>query len=93
MKPDRSPAPQPLRAARFRLTTAEITYRLPDHPALLQTYLWQHMDLPPQFPELKRFLSFWKREIEGELHSVRVAAAEILKPAKARHVDMLSALH
>ncbi len=23
----------------YRLTTAEITYRLPDHPALLQTYI------------------------------------------------------
>ena len=25
----------------YRLTTAEILYHLPDHPGLLQTYLWQ----------------------------------------------------
>lgn len=87
------PSPQPLRAARFRLTTAEILYRLPDHPAVLQTYLWQNMDMPPQFPELKRFLSFWKRELEGELHSVRVAAAEGRGPSKARHADMMTTLH
>ena len=28
-----------------RLTTAEIIYRLPDHPALLQTYVWQGLDM------------------------------------------------
>ena len=24
----------------FRLTTAEILYHMPDHPELLQTYVW-----------------------------------------------------
>ena len=34
----------------YRLTTAEILYCLPDHPALLQTYVWQDLDLAPEFP-------------------------------------------
>jgi uncharacterized protein Usg len=25
----------------FSLTTAEILYRIPDHPRLLQSYIWQ----------------------------------------------------
>jgi uncharacterized protein Usg len=25
----------------YSLTTAEILYRLPDHPALLQSFIWQ----------------------------------------------------
>jgi len=87
------PSPRPLRAARYRLTTAEILYRMPDHPALLQTYLWQEMDMPPQFPQLKEFLSFWKRELEGELHSVRIASAGDPRPGKARHADMMATLH
>lgn len=33
----------------YRLTTAEILYRLPDHPRLLQTYVWQELDLLPDF--------------------------------------------
>ena len=57
----------------FRLTTAEILYRLPDHRGLLQTYIWQDLDQPPVFPELRKFLDFWVREIEGPIHSVRVA--------------------
>ena len=57
----------------FGLTTARIVYRMPDHRDLLQLFLWQHYDIAPDFPELARFLAFWQREIEGPLHSVRVA--------------------
>ena len=32
----------------YGLTTAEILYRLPDHPALLQTYVWR-LRLCPSF--------------------------------------------
>ena len=55
----------------YRLATAEITYRLPDHPSLLQTFVWQHYDLAPGYPELRKFLAFWAEKIEGCLHSVR----------------------
>ena len=33
----------------YGLTTAEILYRMPDHPSLLQTYVWQNYDLFPKF--------------------------------------------
>jgi uncharacterized protein Usg len=36
----------------WRLTTAEILYHLPDHPGLLQTFIWQKLDRAPAFPEL-----------------------------------------
>jgi uncharacterized protein Usg len=49
----------------YRLTTAEILYHMPDHPALLQSYTWQELDLIPDFPELKKFLHFWERSLEG----------------------------
>ncbi len=44
----------------YGLTTAEILYRMPDHPSLLQTYVWQNYDLFPKFPALKDFLAFWQ---------------------------------
>src|ERR1700726_4909990 len=43
----------------YGLTTAQILYRMPDHPSLLQTYVWQNYDLFPRFPKLKDFLGFW----------------------------------
>ncbi len=68
----------------YRLTTAEILYRLPDHPALLQSYVWQELDLLPDLPGLRRFLEFWERRIEGRLHSVRVCALRAISPGEAR---------
>ena len=49
----------------YGLTTATILYRMPDHPKLLQTYIWQEYDLAPKFPVLHDFLTFWSRELEG----------------------------
>ncbi len=70
--------------ADHRLTTAEILYHMPDHPALLQAYIWQDYDLAPNFPELRRFLAFWERELDGKDHSVRVAAVSLITPPRAR---------
>ena len=71
----------------FRLTTAEILYRLPDHPDLLQTFLWQDLDKAPQFPVLGRFLAFWEENLDGKLHTVKVASTELIKPAEFRFVN------
>ncbi len=73
----------------YRMTTAEILYHLPDHPDVLQSYVWQALDLAPRFPVLHRFLDFWVREIDGKLHSVRVGSAELVSPAEWRHVRYL----
>lgn len=77
----------------YRLTTAEILYRLPDHPDLLQTYIWQDLDLAPRFPTLRRFLQFWTRELDGPLHSIRVATGGPIRPATLRHTPHLLHLH
>jgi uncharacterized protein Usg len=65
----------------YRLTTAEILYHLPDHPSLLQSFVWQNLDIAPKFPVLNKFLMFWETELEGKLHSVKIASAELVKPA------------
>lgn len=69
----------------YRLTTAHIFYHLPDHPSLLQEFIWQHLDLAPKFPELEKFLKFWEKNLDGKLHSVRVSRCEIIKPAEMRN--------
>ena len=79
--------------ADHRLTTAEILYHMPDHPALLQAYIWQNYDLAPDFPELRRFLAFWERELDGKVHSVRVAAVSLVTPPRARFAKAHLTLH
>jgi uncharacterized protein Usg len=71
----------------YGLTTANIFYRRPDCPSLLQSFLWQKHDLHPEFPELRRFLEFWRRELDGALHSVVVAHSGLIKPQEFKAHD------
>jgi len=82
-----------IRIRDWRMTTAELLYHLPDHPHVLQAYVWQKIDQAPEFPELSRFLDFWRREIEGPLHSVRVATAALTRPAELRYANGVFTLH
>ena len=69
----------------YRLTTAEIIYKLPDHPLLLQTYVWQDYDLAPKFPVLHQFLDFWQKKLDGQLHSVRLASVSLITAGECQH--------
>src|SRR5262249_16130903 len=62
----------------YGLTTAQILYRLPDHPSLLQTYVWQDYDLCPRFPVRNRFLAFWLQTRAAPLHSVTLSPPPLL---------------
>ena len=77
----------------YRLTTAEILYHLPDHPHLVQSFIWQELDIAPLFPILRRFLDFWQRNIDGKLHSVKVAQASLVAPPKLRYGVTSFSLH
>jgi len=76
----------------YTLTTAEIIYRLPDHPALLQSYIWQDYDLHPKFPKLTGFLDFWDANLDGKLFKVTVAHRNLVTPAELSMVDEQYAL-
>jgi len=77
----------------YRLTTAEILYHMPDHPAVLQSFIWQELDIAPQFPVLTKFLRFWETSLDGKLHSVRVAARGLISPAELKHFGHEFTLH
>lgn len=77
----------------YRLTTAEILYHLPDHPGLLQSFVWQNLDLAPKFPKLRAFLNFWEQEIDGPLHSVTVGQTALIGPGDRRFLAAQFDLH
>lgn len=82
---------QRLRGA--RLLTAEVLYYMPDHPSLLQTFMWQTLDEAPKYPRLKAFLDHWRREIEAVIHSVRVAHGEPLDVPGWRNAKAMITRH
>jgi uncharacterized protein Usg len=73
----------------YHLATAEILYHMPDHPRLLQSYLWQDYDIAPAYPVLSDFLSFWGKELEGPIHSVRLAGKRLISAAELRAVSVV----
>jgi uncharacterized protein Usg len=78
----------------YRLTTAKIYYHLPDHPALLQLYVWQDFDEAPDYPALRKFLDFWKGTLDGRLHSVQIAQAALFpRVGRVRHTGHMRYLH
>lgn len=77
----------------FSLTTAEILYRLPDYPALLQSYVWQDYDVAPKFPKLKDFLDFWSAKLEGRLFKVTVAHDRLIRPAEWKLIGSTYKIH
>ena len=75
------------------LTTAEILYHMPDHPDLLQTFIWQHFDILPDFPALRRFLVYWEKNLDGPIHSVTVCRAQAPSSRILRHSCHYVRLH
>jgi len=78
-----------LRLPGWRLATAEVLYYMPDHPSVLQSFVWQTLDLAPQYPRIHRFLNFWRAEIDAVIHSVRLASGETLAPARVNTASVI----
>ncbi|MDX2234457.1 MAG: aspartate-semialdehyde dehydrogenase [Hyphomonadaceae bacterium] len=77
----------------WRLTTAEVLYYIPDHPTLIQSFVWQTLDLAPRYPRVRQFLDFWKAEIEAVIHSVKLASGEELAPSRVRAATQFSLMN
>lgn len=76
-----------------RLTTTEVLYYLPDHPSVIQSFMWQTLDIAPDYPRVQQFLEFWRREIDAVIHSVEVSAVGEVRPARVRIAGVVGRLH
>ena len=75
------------------LTTTEVVFYMPDHPKLLQSFLWQTLDVAPEYPRVHRFLEFWRREIDAVIHSVAISTVGIIAPARINTARFIGELH
>lgn len=82
-----------LRLLGYRMATIDVLYHMPDHPSLLQNFIWQTLDLAPKFPRLNQFLEFWTHNIEGDLHKVTVATRQMISPQEMHCIDGEFRLH
>ena len=70
----------------YGMTTAEMFYHMPDHPHVLNSFIWQDYDLAPDHNRLLKFIDFWREEIEGRLHSVVFTHRKMISPGEWRTV-------
>jgi len=70
----------------YGLTTAQMFFRLPDFPSVLNVFIWQDYDLAPDYDKLLNFISFWHDTIEGPLHSVQFVHRKLISPGEWRNV-------
>ena len=70
----------------YGLTTAEMFYRMPDHPHVLNSFIWQDYDQAPDHDRLLKFIDFWREEIDGPLHSVVFTHRKLIAPGEWRNV-------
>ncbi len=70
----------------YGLTTAELFYHMPDHPHVLNTFIWQDYDLAPDHDKLLKFIGFWQEELDGPLHSVRFVHRKMISAGEWRNV-------
>jgi uncharacterized protein Usg len=77
----------------YRITLAEILYHFPDYPNVLQTFIWQDLDIAPRFPRLLKFLDYWEHHLDGKLHSVKISSEKLIKVTDLHHKKELWTLH
>ena len=70
----------------YGLTTAEMFYHMPDHPHVLNSFIWQDYDVAPDHDRLLGFISYWRENIDGPLHSVRFTHRKLIAPGEWRNV-------
>lgn len=58
------------------LVTVDVFYYIPDHPLLLQEFLWQTNDEWPSIPRVHRFLNYWHYNIDATINEVFVQCSE-----------------
>lgn len=45
---------------------------MPDYNSLLQEFVWQTLDIPPQFYRVHKFLKYWQTNIDATISEVEV---------------------
>lgn len=47
-----------------------VLYFLPDHPSLLQEFIWNYNDIVPELRETHKFLNYWHNNIEATINQI-----------------------
>ena len=46
---------------------------MPDYNNILQQFIWQTRDIPPEYPRVHKFLNFWYNNIDATIAEIKIA--------------------
>ena len=58
---------------RNTIVTLNVLYWMPDYTHILQEFIWQTVDVRPEYPRVHRFLNYWHDNIEAVISEVNIA--------------------
>tara|TARA_B100001057_G_scaffold267841_1_gene267952 strand:+ start:5233 stop:5496 length:264 start_codon:yes stop_codon:yes gene_type:complete len=76
-----------------RITTIKVYYWMPDYESILQLFLWQFDDIPPQFPKAHKFLNHWHNNVEARIKDIYLSYAGHLKQVEFNPIDDIFNIH
>ena len=76
-----------------RITTIKVYYWMPDYESILQLFLWQFDDIPPQFERAHQFLNYWHNNIDAVIEEILLAHSGKYKQVEFNPVDEIFKLH
>tara|TARA_B100000989_G_scaffold177603_1_gene133355 strand:+ start:229 stop:429 length:201 start_codon:yes stop_codon:yes gene_type:complete len=66
---------------------------MPDYESILQLFLWQFDDIPPQFPKAHEFLNYWHENIDARIKDIYLSYAGHLKQVEFNPIDDIFNIH
>ena len=58
---------------RNTIVTINVLYWMPDYTHILQEFIWQTIDVRPEYPRVHKFLNYWHDNIEAVISEVNIA--------------------
>lgn len=62
---------------------------MPDYLSILQEFVWQTMDIAPDYPRISKFLEYWEIHIEAPIHKVTILNSENISVSSIKNIDKL----
>lgn len=75
------------------LVTLNVIYYMPDHRHVLNEFIWQTQDISPKYPRIRKFLDFWRTDIDAVIKEVLMSEYDRLKPSEYRNVTKFFEIH
>jgi len=73
----------------YSVVTVNVIYYLPDYNSIVNEFLWQSLDLRPEYPRIKKFLNFWQTEIDAVIKEIQLSDSHGFSPRKFRKIEEL----